>query len=175
MITASFLSSLYVITFILTVITGSAIGISYVITKHLIGCYFSKSITTTYDMSSMGNSFIFVAVVPSIQLFLDTYGWRGTMLLLGALLLHIAVVGALVKPPAASRSQDGYEAALTDEEQETRDDDVVPSNRFGCSCFTKVFSLTRDTLQLGLFSSISFWLVLFVLTVFEMTYSVWLI
>ncbi|XP_071795662.1 uncharacterized protein [Asterias amurensis] len=97
------------------------------------------------------------------------------MLLLGALLLHLAVVGALVKPPAASRSQDGYEAALTDEEQETRDDDVVPSNRFGCSCFTKVFSLTRETFQLGLFSSISFWLVLFVLTVFEMTYSAWLI
>ncbi|XP_071795654.1 uncharacterized protein [Asterias amurensis] len=121
MITASFLSSLYVITFILTVIT--AIGISYVITKHLIGSYFNKSITTAYAMSSIGNSFVFVAFVPLIQLFLDIYGWRGTMLLLGGLSLHIAVCGALVKPPAASRSQDGYEAAHTDEEQETRDDD----------------------------------------------------
>ena len=126
-------------------------------------------------MAGLGSSATFLAVVPLIQLFLDTYGWSGTMLLLGALSLHLAVFGALMKPPAASGSQDGYEAALTDEEQETRDDDVVPSNRFGCSCFTKVFSLTRDTLQLGLFSSISFWLVLFVLTVFEMTYSVWLI
>ncbi|XP_071796126.1 monocarboxylate transporter 4-like [Asterias amurensis] len=131
MITASFLSSLYVITFILTVITGSAIGISYVITKHLIGSYFNKSITTAYAVSSIGNSFVFVAFVPLIQLFLDIYGWRGTMLLIGGLSLHIALCGALMKPHEASGSQDGYEAALTDEEQETRDDDVVPSNRCG--------------------------------------------
>ena len=152
---------------------GPASGISYVITKHLIGCYFSKSITTAYAMYSMGNSFIFVAVVPLIQLFLDTYGWRGTMLLLGALLLHLAVCGALMKPPAASGSQDGYEAAHTDKEQETGQDKVVPSNRCGCSCFSKVFSFTRDTFQLGLLSSVSFWLVVFMYSFWQMLNVAW--
>ncbi|XP_071795981.1 monocarboxylate transporter 12-like [Asterias amurensis] len=175
MITASFLSSLYVITFILTAFTGSAVGISFVITKHLIGGYFNKSVTTAYGFAGVGSSITFVAFVPLIKIFLDTYGWRGTMLLLGVLLFHLAVVGALMEPFAASGSKDGYEAALTDEEQETRDDDVVPSNRFGCSCFTKVYSFARDTFQLELFSSLSFWLVLFVYIVTDITYSAWII
>ncbi|XP_033638836.1 monocarboxylate transporter 12-like [Asterias rubens] len=173
MITASFLSSLYAITFILTVFTGPAIGFSYVITKHLIGCFFTKSIAMAYGLATLGSAFAFVAAVPLIQLFLDTYGWRGTMLLLGGLLLHLAVCGALMKPPAASRSQDGYEAALTDEEQETGEDKVAPSNCFGC--FTLVYSFTRDTFQLGLFSSISFWLVALMYSIYLMTNSAWLI
>ena len=156
-------------------VLGSAAGISFVITKHLIGSYFNKSVTTAYGVSTLGSSVTFLVAVPLIQLFLDTYGWRGTMLLLGGGLLHLAVVGALMKPPAASGSQDGYEGALTDEEPETRDDDVVPSNRCGCSCFSTVFSFTRDTFQLELFSSMSFWLVLFVFIMMEMTCSAWLI
>ncbi|XP_071795626.1 monocarboxylate transporter 12-like [Asterias amurensis] len=174
MITASLQPNLYALTFILT-LTGSAIGIPYVITKHLVGSYFTKSVGTAYGLGTLGASFALVTIVPLIKLFLDTYGWRGTMLLLGGVFLHLAVIGALVKPPAASRSQDGYEAALTDEEQETGEDNVKPSNRSGCSCFTTVYSFTRDTFKLGLFSSISFWLVLFVYTVTEMTNCAWLI
>ncbi|XP_071795982.1 monocarboxylate transporter 12-like [Asterias amurensis] len=175
MITVSFLSSLYTIAFILTIFAGSSIGMSYVITKHLMGCYFDKHVTTAYGVTGLGDSFAFLIVVPSIQLFLDTYGWRGTMLLLGALLLHLAVCGALIKPPSATGSQDGYEAALTDEEQETMDNNVEPSNRFGCFCFSTIYSFTKNTFQLGLFSSISFWLVVFVFIVMELTYCAWLI
>ena len=60
-------------------------------------------------MAGLGDCFAFVAVVPLIQLFLDTYGWRGTMLLLGVLVLHLAVCGALMKPLATSGSQVGYD------------------------------------------------------------------
>ncbi|XP_033638483.1 monocarboxylate transporter 1-like [Asterias rubens] len=161
MATASLLPNLYGITFILTIFTGPAFGISTVITKHLIGSYFSKSITTAYGLSTLGSSFTFFAV-PLIQLFLDIYGWRGTWLLLGGLFLNLAVVGALMKPPAASGRRDGYEAALTDEEQYTREDKLTPSNRFLSSFFIRIFSFTRDTFQLGLFSSILFWLVVLI-------------
>ncbi len=156
-------------------LSGPAIGIPYVITKHLIGCYFSKSITTAYGVGSLGASLSFVTVVPLIQLFLDIFGWRGTMLLLGALLLHLAVCGALIKPPSVSGRQGGYEAAHTDEEQEARDDTVVPSNKLGCLCFTTVYSFARDTFQLGLFSSMSFWLVTFQDCVWPLMYSAWVI
>ncbi len=155
--------------------SGPAIGISFVISKHLIGCFFSKSTTLAYGVADLGNSSVFVAAVPLIQLFLDIYGWRGTMLLLGGFLLHFAVCGALIKPPDASRSEDGYEAAHTEGEQETKDDEVVPNNRFGCSCFKTVCSFVRNTFQLGLFSSISFWLVLFVFIFSRLTYYAWLI
>ena len=60
-------------------------------------------------MAGLGDSFAFVAAVPLIQLFLDIYGWRGTMLLLGVLVLHLAVCGALMKPLATSGSQVGYD------------------------------------------------------------------
>ncbi|XP_071795926.1 monocarboxylate transporter 12-like [Asterias amurensis] len=174
MITVSVQSSLFVITLILTV-TGSAIGICYIVTKHLVGSYFIKSLTTAYGLGSMGTSLFFVGFVPLIQLFLDTYGWRGTMLLLGGLLLHLTVIGALIQPPAASRSQDGYEAALTDEEQETNEYNRTANNRFGCSCFNTIYSFTRDTLRLGLFSSISFWLIVLVSTIRRITYCAWLV
>ncbi|XP_071795591.1 monocarboxylate transporter 12-like [Asterias amurensis] len=175
MITASFLSSLYAIIFTLAGFTGPAIGISFVLTNHLIGCYFTESITTAYAMASLGNSFVFMAAVPVLELLLDIYGWRGTMLLLGASLLHLAVIGALIQPPAARGGKYVYKAALLDKEQETRDDDVVPSNCCGCSCFTKVNSFTRDTFQLGLFSSLSFWLVISSVSMWTMTYNAWLI
>ncbi|XP_071795883.1 monocarboxylate transporter 12-like [Asterias amurensis] len=173
-ITASFLSSLYGITFILTIFTGPAFGISYVITKNLIGSYFSKSITTAYGLSTLGSSFTFF-VVPLIQLFLDIYGWRGTWLLLGGWFLNLAVVGALMKPPAASGSRDGYEPAHTDEEQYTGEDKLAPNNRFGCSYFIRIFSSTRDTFQLGLFSSISFLLIVLNYSVWQLFYSAWII
>ena len=144
------------------------------ITKHLIGSYFSKSITTAYGLSTLGSSFTFFAV-PLIQLFLDIYGWRGTWLLLGGLFLNLAVVGALMKPPAASGRRDGYEAALTDEEQYTREDKLTPSNRFLSSFFIRIFSFTRDTFQLGLFSSILFWLVVLIYSVWQLFYCAWLI
>ncbi|XP_071795618.1 monocarboxylate transporter 12-like [Asterias amurensis] len=172
MITASFLSSLYAITFLLTV-SGAAIGITYIISKHLVGSFFTKSLTTAYGLGSMGSSFAFIAVVPLIQLFLDIYGWRGTMLLLGALLLHIAVCGALMKPLAASGSRDGYEAALTYEEQETGEDKRAPNNH--CGCFNKVYLFTRETFQRGLFSSTSFWFIVFISTVRLITYCAWLV
>ncbi len=97
------------------------------------------------------------------------------MLLLGGLLLHLAVCGALLKPLDAGRSRDGFEAAQTDDEQETREDEVVPSNRFSCFCFTTVYSLLRDTFRLGLFSSISFWFVASLISIWTMTTTAWLI
>ncbi|XP_071789705.1 monocarboxylate transporter 12-like [Asterias amurensis] len=176
MAVASFLPSLYATISVFVVVTGPALGISRVITKNLIGNYFNKSITLAYGMAGLGASFAFVAVVPLIQLFLDTYGWRGTMLLLGGLLLHLGVCGALTISPAAPLSQDGYEAARTIEDQEAiLNDKVQPNNRFSCSCLTTIYSFFRDTFRLGLFSSISFWLVVFTVCVWRMTYSAWII
>ncbi|XP_071789706.1 monocarboxylate transporter 12-like [Asterias amurensis] len=175
MIAASFLPSLYAITSVLTILTGSAVGISFIVTKHLVGGYFSQSITLAYGIASLGDSFAFVAAVPLIQLFLDIYGWRGTMLLLGVLFLHLAVCGALIKPLASNGSHNGYEAAHTDEDHEDRDDKVVPSNCFSCSCFTTLNSFAKDTFRLGLLSSLSFWLVVFIVCVWTMVYMAWIV
>ena len=99
------------------------------------------------------------------------------MLLLGGLLLHLTVCGALTISPAAPLSQDGlYEAARTIEDQEAIiNDKVVPRSCFSCSCLTTIYSFFRDTFRLGLFSSISFWLVVFTVCVWRMTCSAWII
>ncbi|XP_071790755.1 monocarboxylate transporter 12-like [Asterias amurensis] len=176
MIAASFLPSLYAITLTLAVLTGPAVGISFIVTKHLVGGYFSQSITLAYGIASLGDSFAFVAAVPLIQLFLDIYGWRGTMLLLGALFLHLAVCGALIKPTAARCSHNGYEAAHMDEDQEAiKNDKVVPRSCFSCACFTTLNSFAKDTFRLGLLSSLSFWLVVFIVCVWTMVYMAWII
>ena len=42
-----------------------------------------------------------IIVPPLAQLFLDTYGWRGTMLLFGGISLNLVVCGALLRPHSA--------------------------------------------------------------------------
>ena len=52
---------------------------------------------------------------------------------------------------------------------------MAPGNRFGCSCLTSPYSCARETFQLGLFSSISFWCIVIVSTVRRITYCAWLV
>ena len=95
------------------------------------------------------------------------------MLLLRVVFLHLAVCGALIKPLATNGSHSGYEAAHKHEDQEDRDDKVVPSNC--CSCFTTLNSFAKETFRLGLLSSLSFWLVVFMVCVWTMVYMAWIV
>ncbi|NXP43262.1 MT12B protein, partial [Leiothrix lutea] len=42
-----------------------------------------------------------LALSPLVPLALDAYGWRGALLLLGGVSLHMVAAGALLRPPRA--------------------------------------------------------------------------
>ncbi|XP_022082515.1 monocarboxylate transporter 12-like [Acanthaster planci] len=47
-------------------------------------------------IAKTGAALGYTGIPPLVQLCLDTYGWRGTMLILGALCAHLVVCGALI-------------------------------------------------------------------------------
>ncbi|XP_038052536.1 monocarboxylate transporter 12-like [Patiria miniata] len=98
-IIASF-SSAAVMAVVLAVLAGPGLGISNVLCKELVGkCFSSRRISTAFAISQSGASISYMVVPPMTQLFLDTYGWRATMLLLGAIFFHMTVCGALFRFP----------------------------------------------------------------------------
>ncbi|XP_071801073.1 monocarboxylate transporter 12-like [Asterias amurensis] len=173
MIASAFATSLSQITVLLSLAAGPAAGCSLVVSKELVGRCFSESRATAFGVGTLGGSLTFVTCVPLTQFFLDIYGWRGTMLLLGGILSHLAVCGALMKEPAKeTRSNDQYQTvALNDD---TGDGEATSNSRC-CSCFNSVHSFISQTFKLGLFSLPSFWLITFMYNIWMMMNTSWFI
>uniref|UniRef100_A0A2I2Z9E9 Monocarboxylate transporter 11 n=1 Tax=Gorilla gorilla gorilla TaxID=9595 RepID=A0A2I2Z9E9_GORGO len=73
--------------------------------------YFSRRRVLAVGLALTGNGASSLLLAPALQLLLDTFGWRGALLLLGAITLHLTPCGALLlplvlpgDPPAPPRS-----------------------------------------------------------------------
>ncbi|XP_071795469.1 monocarboxylate transporter 12-like [Asterias amurensis] len=175
LIASSFASSLYQIGILLTLFCGPAIGVSTVVTKDVIGRSFSEFYTLAFGIGGIGGSLAFFTTVPLTQFFLDVYGWRGTMLLLGAILSHLAVCGALMKEPAAIKNKDEYQTVTVDEEQRDISDREPASNSRCRSCLNSVSTFISKNFGTSLLSSTSFWVMVFMLNIWMMMYTAWFI
>ena len=77
--------------------TGFAIGAEGVMIGEL-PQYFDVSFEVANAIANMGIP-LGIMVMPLVtQFLLDVYGWRGTLMILGALLLHLIVCGAVLTP-----------------------------------------------------------------------------
>ncbi len=72
---------------------------SYVINVY----YFDKFLGRANSISQTGTGVGIFALPPLLQLLIETYGWRGSLILLAAGLAHIAVCGALFRPSPLER------------------------------------------------------------------------
>ncbi|XP_033636135.1 monocarboxylate transporter 12-like [Asterias rubens] len=174
MIASAFATSLSQITVLLTLAAGPAVGCSLVVSKELVGRCFSEASTTAFGVGILGGSIAFVTCVPLTQFFLDIYGWRGTMLLLGGILSHLAVCGALMKEPAVTRIRPNDEYQTVALNEDTGDGEATSNSRC-CSCFNSVHSFISQTFKLGLFSLPSFWLIIFMCNIWMMMNTAWVI
>ena len=143
--------------------SGPAIGIANIATRNLLGRCFNKSHTTAYGIGGMGASLAFVVFAPLTQFFLELYGWRATMLLIGVIFSHLVVCGALLKPPQAAPGD--YQTVSVD------DDAAKTSSKGRCSCLISI----SHAFRLDLFKSVSYWLIAFVFVMPSMMYASWLI
>ncbi|KAL4687124.1 hypothetical protein H8959_019252 [Pygathrix nigripes] len=62
--------------------------------------YFSRRRVLAVGLALTGNGASSLLLAPALQLLLDTFGWRGALLLLGAITLHLTPCGALLLPLA---------------------------------------------------------------------------
>lgn len=65
--------------------------------------YFEKKRPLANALSSAGECIFTFVLTPLFQLLIDSYSWRGALLILGALQLHLCVCGMLLRPLASRR------------------------------------------------------------------------
>nr|XP_017522516.1 monocarboxylate transporter 11 isoform X1 [Manis javanica]XP_036882700.1 monocarboxylate transporter 11-like [Manis javanica] len=84
----------------LGVFAGSGWALVFAPALGTLSCYFSRRRVLAVGLALTGNGASSLLLAPTLQLLLDTFGWRGALLLLGAITLHLTPCGALLRPLA---------------------------------------------------------------------------
>ncbi|XP_072019361.1 monocarboxylate transporter 12-like [Amphiura filiformis] len=94
---ASFGYSVYVLSLLLSVINGISFALllvpGYALLAQYFDTHYSLAIGIVYASASLG----LMAAPPVAQLLLDTYGWRGTLLIIGGINCHLILSGSLLR------------------------------------------------------------------------------
>ncbi|XP_026532405.1 monocarboxylate transporter 2-like [Notechis scutatus] len=116
----------------------------------IIGKYFLKRRPIANGLAMAGSPVMLCTLAPLNQFLFDTFGWRGSFFILGALLLNCCVAGALFRPigPTSERQKnkeakgavrektDGGIAEIGEKNMETKED------RDCCENFNKFLDLS---------------------------------
>ena len=155
--------------------TGPGVGIPFVLSREQISLCFSSSgtMTAAFSICHTGSPFAYVVITPLSQLFLDTYGWRGTLLLLGAIFFHMTVCGALIHRPSDKEGSVSMEVAgyvpLADDtkgldQEEEKNHPIKSAVRATC-----------QNLHTELFCDLSYWLVALIIIIIQFGNTAWLV
>lgn len=69
----------------------------------MLGLYFEKRRPVANALASAGECILTFVLTPLFQLLIDSYSWRGALLILGGLQLNLCVCGMLLRPLKATR------------------------------------------------------------------------
>ena len=83
--------------------TGIGLALLTVPAYSLLGQYFDKYLPLASGVVEVCGALGIVVFPPLTQILLDTYGWRNTLLLLGAVCLHMIISGILFRSPNTRR------------------------------------------------------------------------
>ncbi|XP_072051558.1 monocarboxylate transporter 12-like isoform X2 [Amphiura filiformis] len=143
--------------------TGIAMALVTVPCYSLLGQYFDRHYLLACSLFQGCGSLGMMIFAPLTQLLLDTYGWRNTLLLLGAMYFHVFVGGALLRKPniepdtdeqtyIALKTRDVDDNAVADREY---DDSALRGNKLG-TVDKKKNTNVLELFGLNLFSNLSF-------------------
>uniref|UniRef100_A0A8C3VKW5 Monocarboxylate transporter 11 n=1 Tax=Catagonus wagneri TaxID=51154 RepID=A0A8C3VKW5_9CETA len=82
----------------LGVLAGSGWALVFAPALGTLSLYFSRRRVLAVGLALTGNGAASLLLAPTLQLLLDNFGWRGALLLLGAITLHLTPCGALLRP-----------------------------------------------------------------------------
>lgn len=86
----------------LGLLAGSGWALVFAPSLGTLSRYFSRRRVLAVGLALTGNGASSLLLAPALQFLLDTFGWRGALLLLGAVTLHLTPCGALLRPLALS-------------------------------------------------------------------------
>ncbi|XP_071788695.1 monocarboxylate transporter 12-like [Asterias amurensis] len=153
-IAASFATNVAQITIVLALGCGSGLSFTNILSRAMMGRCFTSNYAIAVGIGHAGSPLGLIIMAPLVQVFLDTYGWRGTMLLMGGINLNIAVCGALLSQP----SKESHEVKYT----------PVPSTVDECNtkprgvCLKETLMTIKNRSGILVCSKLSFWIPTFI-------------
>ncbi|XP_071806976.1 monocarboxylate transporter 13-like [Asterias amurensis] len=153
---------------ILTLFLGPSLGIPDILLKEAVGRRFDKNYVTALCIGKTGTSFGMLLLTPLSQLFLDAYGWRGTLLLLGGLSFHLTVCGALMITTDDKTLQTTSRTAHITLQNLTAN----TSSRDRCSA---VWKSAVQNLDVKLLLNLRYWSVTFMLCCSQLSFDMWIV
>ncbi|KAK1901982.1 Monocarboxylate transporter 2 [Dissostichus eleginoides] len=102
MVTASFGNSMVYLYLCIGIIGGCGLSLNLNASLTIISKYFLVKRPLANGLAMAGSPVFLCLLAPLNQYLLYTYGWRGSFLILGGLMLNCCVAGALMRPVIAS-------------------------------------------------------------------------
>ncbi|XP_028821756.1 monocarboxylate transporter 12-B-like isoform X2 [Denticeps clupeoides] len=113
----------------LGIITGMGFALSYTPAVAMVGIYFRERTALAYGIAMSGSGIGTFLLAPVVQLLIEYYTWRGALLIVGGLLSHLCVCGALMKPLDEREIGSGQlETRFTEVLQANEADAAEPAN-----------------------------------------------
>uniref|UniRef100_A0A672GWJ6 Major facilitator superfamily (MFS) profile domain-containing protein n=1 Tax=Salarias fasciatus TaxID=181472 RepID=A0A672GWJ6_SALFA len=131
MVTASFGNSIVYLYFCIGVIGGCGLCLNLNASLTIISKYFLARRPLANGLAMAGSPVFLCLLAPLNQYLLGWFGWRGSLLILGGMMLHCCVAGALMRPVVALRKQPQKE------EEPSRSSSADPKQ--GCMAKAKGF------------------------------------
>uniref|UniRef100_A0A3Q2CSH1 Si:dkey-246g23.4 n=1 Tax=Cyprinodon variegatus TaxID=28743 RepID=A0A3Q2CSH1_CYPVA len=79
-------------------LNGFGYALTWTPTVTMLGMYFEKRRPMANALASAGECILTFSLTPLFQLLIDSFSWRGALLILGGLQLHLCVCGMLLRP-----------------------------------------------------------------------------
>uniref|UniRef100_A0A3Q2YLI1 Major facilitator superfamily (MFS) profile domain-containing protein n=1 Tax=Hippocampus comes TaxID=109280 RepID=A0A3Q2YLI1_HIPCM len=98
MVAASFGNSIVYLYLCIGVIAGCGLALNLNASLTIISKYFLAKRPLANGLAMAGSPVFLCFLAPFNQYLLDKFGWRGSFLILGAVMLHCCVAGALMRP-----------------------------------------------------------------------------
>ncbi|XP_070789645.1 monocarboxylate transporter 2-like [Pituophis catenifer annectens] len=115
MVSAAFCTSIFQLYICAGFITGLGLALNLQPSVIIIGKYFLKRRPIANGLAMAGSPVMLCTLAPLNQFLFDTFGWRGSFFILGAILLNCCVAGALFRPigptPKRQKNKDAKEDA----------------------------------------------------------------
>ncbi|KAF8767570.1 Monocarboxylate transporter 12 like protein [Argiope bruennichi] len=88
--------------FTIGILTGAGLGLMYLPSIVSVTCYFEKQRAFATGIAVCGSGMGTFALAPLTEYLVEMYGWKGSMLIIAAMVLNCTVFGALFRPLEAS-------------------------------------------------------------------------
>ncbi|ESP01427.1 hypothetical protein LOTGIDRAFT_111770 [Lottia gigantea] len=102
---SSFATSINMLCVTFGLIAGSGMSVCYVTSMIMVAYYFKKKRALTTGLAVCGSGIGTFIFAPLTEYLIQEYGWRGTLLILGGIVLNLSISGALFRPLEFSPEQ----------------------------------------------------------------------